>query len=654
MRALHASIAALLLLLAGGCEDEAPPSPAPPPPPVITVSPDAGPLALARLEALSGEVWLERDGNVTPAAGGPLQRRDALETGEAGAATVRFEDGRTVEVGARARFVLDEDAGGVVLQVARGILLSRVPAAPPGGSGPTVELRILTPYGLTRVSGEQASEVSVEVGPTEARVEVRLGAIEFVAKDGSTLQAAAGETVAAAEGRAERVAPPAKVIELAPIQVTVRGDTGRVEVRSKGSARWRKVARGGQALTPGDGVRAREGRAHLALEGSASTLALAPGGELVLEGAARKDSQDEARVDLRRGEVSLRFAPDRESRVVVSGLALESGGAAHLHVRRTSTGLDVAARAGDVVLVNGASRQPLRAGEQASVAGEGPARVEPLAEAPLVLPAQESLHVFHRGLREVALSWEGEGDAVVEVASDAAFSKDVLRGIVHQPSANVPVPARGTMHWRVRRPDGTEVARGRASFSPERAPKNLARLTNEVREGPQKTTIFYQDKPPAVTFTYAPEAQAAKYRISVYRKGELGKPVAERTVAETKAPLEAGALGEGSFLWSVTPLSRAGKPLRGGRMNKLELVYDNSVPVLVVATPRNGQRAGKRVRAVGVAPVGARVSVNGRALSLDGKNRFDTWVEPVGSPPLLLFKMERPGAPDVFLVRTLK
>ena len=70
-----------------------------------------------------------------PAAEGPLTKGDALETGADGSASVRFADGRTVEVGPEARFVLDEDASGMVLKVARGIFLSRVPATPKGRTG---------------------------------------------------------------------------------------------------------------------------------------------------------------------------------------------------------------------------------------------------------------------------------------------------------------------------------------------------------------------------------------------------------------------------------------------------------------------------------------------------------------------------------------
>ncbi|HEX8700749.1 MAG TPA: FecR family protein [Myxococcaceae bacterium] len=660
MSALRLSAASLLLLLAWGCDEDPAPRPVPPTAPAPqapqagAATPDAGISWQARLEAIQGEVRLERAGQAAAASEGPLFRGDALETGPDSSARVQFADGRSIEVGANARFVLDEDANGVVLQVARGILLSRVPAASAERPAPRVELRILTPYGLTRVSGEAASEVSVDVGADAGRVEVRLGAIEFVAKDGQALQASAGEAVAVSAGKAELVERAPQVMELATIQVTVRADTGRVEVRSKGSAKWRTVGKTAQPLAAGDRVRSRTGTAYLGLEGSASTIALSPGGELVVEGAGKQGTTDEARVNLRRGEVSLRLASERDSRVVLPGLTVESDGAAHLNVKRTVKGFDVAARTGDVTLVRGDSRQPLRAGEKASLAAEADAVVAPLAPSPVSLPAMSDVMVFHRGMPEVTLAWQGEGDAVVEVASDPAFSRTLMRGVVHQPFVNVPAPARGKLYWRVRKPDGTELTRGSATFAPERASKDLERLTNEVPEGPEKTTIFYQDKPPAVTFSYAAEPKAEQYRISVYRNGELGKPVAERTVKETQAPLEAGVLGEGSFLWSVTPLAPGGQPLRGGRMNKLDLVYDNSVPELVVTSPRNGQRAAKRVRAVGVAPVGAQVSINGQPVDLDRKHRFDTWVEPVGSPPILLFRMRSARAPEMYLVRSLK
>ncbi|WP_426749996.1 hypothetical protein [Myxococcus sp. Y35] len=643
----------VLLLLVSACDKEAE---APPPAAVAAV--DAGPgEALGRLEGLSGDVRLERGGKLQPASEGPLYGGDAVETASGGAATVRFPDGRSVEVGPDARFALGEDSGGIVLQVERGILLSRVPAGVKRtGPRSKVALSIRTPFGLTRVGPEEPSEVRVQVAEDSGRVEVRLGAIEFIGRDGRTVQAAEGDAVEATPERTVLVARGARVMELAPMAVTVRLGTGRAEVRAQGSARWRAVAKQGEVLSPGGSVRTgRGGSAVLGLEGSASVLSLGSDSELALTSAGQGGTTDEARLDLLKGWLGLQLARGRNSRLVLPGLRLEGDGEARLAVRRTAAGYLVDALTGQVTLVRGEARQALRAGERATVdaaAAQAP-RVEPLAPAPLALGIADGAEVFHSGLREVAITWEGEGEAQVEVAEDAAFTRPVLSGTVFRAFVNVPAPARGRLHWRVRRKDGTQVT-GSASFAPERVVRSLARVRNVVPEGPDKTTIIYQDKPPAVTFTYGADASAARYRVAVYRTGALDTPVAERTVTETRAALDAGALGEGSYVWSVTPLSATGAQLKGGRMNKLELVYDNSVPELVVSAPRNGQPAGARVRAVGVAPVDARLSINGRPVALDGKHRFSTWVEPVGSPPVLVFKMTRPGAPAVHTVRTLK
>jgi len=241
------------------------------------------------------------------------------------------------------------------------------------------------------------------------------------------------------------------------------------------------------------------------------------------------------------------------------------------------------------------------------------------------------------------------------VASDAGFTHPVLSGRVYRASVNVPAPARGELHWRVTGADGTRLAQGRVRLAPEPRQRPLARLRNEVPEGTERTTIFYQDRPPAVTFTWAEVPGAAQYQLAVYREGALDAPVAERRVAELRAALEAGALGEGRYLWSVAPLSAQGAVLRGGRLNKLELVYDNSVPGLMLGAPRNGARAGRGpVWVQGVAPVGSALSVNGQPLALDAKGRFRAQVLPTGQPPLLLFMMTRPDAPAVLTVRRLR
>ena len=293
------------------------------------------------------------------------------------------------------------------------------------------------------------------------------------------------------------------------------------------------------------------------------------------------------------------------------------------------------AKVGDLTVTEGAQRRPLRAGERARYQkGAAEAAVSALARAELVLPSRAGLQVFHSGLAEVALEWAGEdADYRVEVARDAGFAQPLVSGVVHRSWVNVPAPVRGALFWRVRTAAGAEVDHGSARFSREVARRELDRLRNEVPAGSEKTTIFFQDKPPAVTFTYPAEPAAASYKVAVFRTDALDRPVAERKVSEARAPLEAGLLSEGSYVWSVTPVDGKGQPLRGGRMNKLDLVYDNSVPALAVSTPRNGDPARGLVEASGVAPVGTRLSINGKSAPLDEKNRFRVKVAPVGATP---------------------
>jgi len=238
------------------------------------------------------------------------------------------------------------------------------------------------------------------------------------------------------------------------------------------------------------------------------------------------------------------------------------------------------------------------------------------------------------------------------VSTEPTFAAPILDGAVHQRFVSVPLPRRGVLYWRVY--DGqAEHEKGSVLVSPEAAAQDLGRLKNEVPEGPEKTTIYFQDKPPTVNFTWAAEEGAAKYHLVVYAEGKLKEPVAERTVGkEQTASLPEGTLGEGRYLWSVTPLGPKGDELRGGRMNKLELAYDNAVPQLVIKSPRNGDPGGRTVRVSLVAPIGAKVFVNGRAVPLDSKARYEGDVVPLAGGRLVFRLVE--GGNEVYTVRTVR
>jgi FtsP/CotA-like multicopper oxidase with cupredoxin domain len=115
--------------------------------------------------------------------------------------------------------------------------------------------------------------------------------------------------------------------------------------------------------------------------------------------------------------------------------------------------------------------------------------------------------------------------------------------------------------------------------------------------------------------------------------------------------LPENTLVEGKYLWSVTPLDAKGAELKGGRMNKLHMVFDNAVSSLLIKTPRNGDVGGKSVNAVGIAPVGSKLFINGKSVTLDEQARFDTTVTPQGGR--IVFRLLHAGA-ESYTVRTVR
>lgn len=607
---------------------------------------------IAHLEAKLGQVWLEREGVRTSAELGYLWAGDSLETGPEGQARVRFPGERLVEIGPDAHFSISEDATGLILKVDRGLVLSRVPAAA-AEREPLVALSIQTPFGLTRV-GTGKNELSVQVGKEEAQVKVLLGSVQFLSRNGTATSAEAGEILAVTLGEVQLQRKDQELV-LDPISVMVQG--GKAEIRRRGSRSWKAAGREGEPLAQGDGVRVTGGSSVLRLEGSGSSLTLERGAEIVFLQSQRQGGAEEARLELKKGDLGAALARGKRSRLFLEELELRADDGGQAAVVRTSQGLRVIAAAGDFSVLRGGTEEKLSAGQLVEVPLQGAPEVRQVAREELLLPSRPALKVFHPGVRGAALFWEGgERDFEVEVAKDSSFQEIVLQGRVHQSWVNVPIPPRGALYWRVREPSGgQELAQGSALFSPEPRARELSRLRNEVQDGAEKTSIFFQDKPPAVTFIFKPDEQAARYRLMVYRAGELTKAVTEREAEEPRLPLEAGVLAEGQYLWSVTPLSSTGEELRGGKMNKLEIVYDNAVPDLMVESPRNGDPVqGNQVPISGVAPVGAKLWVNGRPVELDEKARFDSTATPLGRPPLVIFRLSPGSGPEVYTVRALR
>jgi ferric-dicitrate binding protein FerR (iron transport regulator) len=603
---------------------------------------------LATLESPTGSVTLVRGGVGRSAEAGALFAKDVIETGAEASALIRLPGARLVELGEDGRFELDADAKGVTLVVTRGLVLTRVPAAGDGAApraaagGDDVLLTISTPFGLTRVGN---AALSLTVDDSSASVDVKLGEIELVSRTGDVSRVGAGSRSTLGTPR-----------ELPLTSMTLVVGGAKAEFKAKAARAWVPLnARKLPSPAAGDSLRVRAGTVGLAPQGGGSRLALVSGSEVTFGEARRSDGAEATALELKKGELEVSAPRGKSSVVAVApGVTLESPAGGQFAVRKTAQGFEVEAHAGDVRLAREGQAPVVVPAGSVGVAGvKGEVKVREVPREVVVLPARIGSRVYHSGLKRVTLSWDGEpGEEYrVQVASDASFENVVRDGLVRDTAITVPAPVKGTWHWRVWKGDA-QVALGSASFAPEPRLQDLSRVKNVVPDGPETTTIFYQDKPPVVTFTWTPEDGAVRYVVKVYREGQLGSPVAERLVTEASAALPENTLGEGRYLWSVAPLDAAGRELRGGRLNKLLMVYDNAVPSLVIRSPQNGDVAGREVAVVGVAPFGSRLIVNGRPVPLDEKARFDTKVAPLAGGRMVFRLLQ--GGVETYTVRTVR
>lgn len=369
----------------------------------------------------------------------------------------------------------------------------------------------------------------------------------------------------------------------------------------------------------------------------------------VLEGAVERYS-----FGLDSGEVQLQFPGGGERRVRVKGagktLELTASEATTATVVASKKGPRLVVTAGSVTLGAGEAAIPVAPGQMVDL-GAGEPKVVALPAPPVVLPARR-VRVFADALPSVGLGVPA-GAEVVQVASDPAYAQVLAEGRAEGDSLPFDPPRQGELYWRALGKGGAVLAKGQARFArdPNDSVDNVERPRAEVTETGLKAVVYFQSVQPEITFVYPPRDGAAQYRLRVYKAGDLKEPIFEREEKDTRSTVPAGKLGEGEYLWYATALSAEGGELGGGRMNKLELIYDNSRRSLAIARPRQGERVGKVVEASGVAPVGSKLFVNGRPASLDGKGRFKASVP---GAPFVVFRLLTDDGGESYWIRQVR
>jgi hypothetical protein len=314
----------------------------------------------------------------------------------------------------------------------------------------------------------------------------------------------------------------------------------------------------------------------------------------------------------------------------------------------------VSVLAGQAELVADGKTTLIKAGEELSRSSASPQAAQEKKPA-LVLPPDAKARVFIDGRPEAGIQVPASsgGPLRVEVADEPSFREPLLAGRAAAEWVRVDPPARGELHWRFLGEDGAVRNQGSARFQPDRGRSSLAGGSPkaEVLETGLKATVYFQSAVPTLHFNFEPRPGARSYQVRIYRASDVKTPLLQRSTNQNQYSLEPGAIGEGNYLWYVAALGPGGDELAGGRMNKLDLVYDNERRGLALSRPRPGERAGSDGLPVeGVVPVGSRLFLNGQAVALDAKGRFSQRLPPT---QVLVFRLVS-GQGEAYWVRTLR
>jgi len=632
---LRAVAFALALSALSGCPE------GPPPPPE-----DAGPPFIATLAIASGTVSVERAGPPAPAPpGAKLFSGDVVATGPSSSAVVRTPDGQTLEASERTRFRLTATASKLVVQLLEGRLVSSAGA----GDGGVRALEVKAPGTATEL--KMGDVIDITARDTGSTLKVTEGEIVLVTPDGGTQTVGAGQTAQLEMGEISLVQKPPTAAE--SISITLAAERGKTLLRPRGQRKFSPAGDGEVPVSDGTAFQvAKGGRAVISSKSGMKARLVAAGG--LLESAVLEGASERYTYGLDSGEVQLQFPGGAERKVTVRG----GGKSLQVTASEPTTATVVASKKGPKLLVMAGTVKVGEGDGALSVApgqvvdlSTGEPKVTALPRPPLVVPARR-VRVYSDGLASVGLAVP-EGAKTVQVASDKDFGQVLAEG--RAPGDYLPYapPTQGEVHWRALGQDGAVMAKGSARFDrdPDASADDIEHPRAEVTETGLKAVVYFQSVLPEITFVYPAREGAVQYRLRIYKADDLKNPLWQREEKELRSTVPAGKIGEGSYLWYAAGLSAQGAELAGGRMNKLDMIYDNSRRSLAIARPRQGERVGKVVESSGVAPIGSKLTLNGKAATLDGKGRFRVSVP---SSPFLVFRLLTDDGGESYWVRQVR
>lgn len=589
---------------------------------------------LATLIQAQGQVSLQQGSDTRAGAvGQPIHKGDVLTTGAASTARIRYVNGVEVRVSENSRFRIDGVPGALTLELEEGQIVSTAPTD--AGTGLTVRGR----FGKAQIV--TAAEMEFDLRAEKPKLTLEYGEISVVNAKGEPVAMAVTDELEFTLGKPKPPKPAVATVE--EVLFVLKPQGGKARVRGAREAAFTEVAADQtRELGPGTVFEIpAQGSARLTSRDLQVSLEGDTAGTITA--ASRQGEQGTYALRLNKGKAQLQFAAGQHTLKLTDSkgeVELKVTEQTAIAVSSPEQGSKVTVLTGQLELVADGKTRVLKAGDGMNRASATPQPAPEPAPA-LVLPADAKARVFSDNVSEAGIQVPEAGAEPlrVEVATDAAFREPLFAGRVGQRWVRVTPPHKGELHWRFLAQDGAPRAQGSARFQPDRGLSSLSGKSPraEVLETGLKASVTFQGAAPSLHFNFEAREGARSYRIRIYRANNPQKPLLERAASRTQYTLEPGALGEGNYLWYVAALGPSGEELTGGRMNKLELVYDNARRGLAVSRPRPGERVGANgVPVEGVAPIGSRLFVNGQQVPLDAKGRFSQRLPPA---QVLVFRL---------------
>lgn len=603
---------------------------------------------IAQLTQVQGQVTVLQDAaSRTARADEPLYPGETVVTGPASTARVRYINGAEVEVSENSRFRVNGTPGALSLEMEKGRIVSTAPQATSGG------LTVTGRFG--RAELPTASAMVFDLREEEPRLTLEYGEIRVLSPQGQVIPMARGKELVLSLGELQE--PPPPMARAQALVFVLEAEGGPARVRGAQQSAFTALAPGQpRELGPGTAFEIpAKGSARLSSE--ALQVNLSGGTAGTLTEASREGEQRTYALRLSQGKARLQFGPGQHTLKLTDArgeVELKVSEQSTVSVSEPQAGSTVAVLSGQAELVAGGRSTLLQAGEAVNLSSSSAQATREPAP-PLVLPSDAKVRVFSDGLSSAAVQVPSSsgGPLRVEVAREPSFREPLLAGRAAAEWVRLEPPARGELHWRFLGEDGAVRAQGSARFEADRGRSSVAAESPkaEIMETGLQAKVLFQSAAPALHFTFEPREGARSYQLRIYRAADVKTPLLQRVANKNQYTLEPGALGEGRYLWYVAALGPGGSELAGGRMNKLELVYDNARRGLALSRPRPGERLGKRgVPVEGVVPPGSRLFLNGQKVAVDGKGRFSLRLPPTET---LVFRLVS-GQSEAYWVRTFR